>query len=229
MTAKLLQLVNSAFFGLTHRVTNVQRAVAYLGMGTVRNVLAAVEMMRALPAATPDMAVIVEQLQAHSIAVGELSRNLLRHRRQAHDAFAAGIMHDIGLLAAVSCMPAKYELLRLEVGGGTPLIECEAEILGAPHASIGAHLLDVWGLPANLVSAVRHSHDADRLVDRNLGPLQAVYIAEQVTNLVGASGGWVLEEGLMPDHEYLAELGLDGIVTQVMARAGVDHLRRVVN
>ncbi len=219
MTAKLLQLVNSAFFGLNRRVSNAQHAVSYLGLATVRNLLSAVELVRAFTPPSPELITSIEGMHTHSLAVAEMARSLMSHRHQVHDAFAAGMMHDIGLLAVLSCLPNEFIALREEVtSSGRSVVECELDVLGAPHAQLGAYLLTLWGLPYSLVEAVARSHDAESLPDRTLSPTHAVYVAEQVTNVLAANNtSW--EGGVVPSHDYLAELGLDEFVTDIMTRS----------
>lgn len=217
MTAKLLQLVNSAFFGLSHRVTDARHAVTYLGLATVRNLLSAVELVRAFTPANPELVRAVEGIHVHSMAVAEMARTLMAHRHQVHDAFAAGMMHDVGLLALISCAPDRFLALRDEaMASGRPLVACESEVLGTTHATLGAYLLNAWGLPHALVEAVARSHDADRIADRTLTPAHAVFVAEQVLNVLGRGGS--MEGGRLPDHEYLSELGVADVVTQMVGR-----------
>lgn len=218
MTAKLLQLVNSAFFGLRHRVTNAHHAVSYLGLATVRNLLTAVELVRAFTPPSVELVEAVEQIHTHSLSVAERARSLMAHRHGIHDAFAAGMMHEVGLLALISHAPEKFLHVRDEIARGRrPADACEIDILGATHAQLGACLLSMWGLPYSLVEAVARSHDADRLQDRTMSPVHAVFIAEQLTNVLGAPCGW--EHGRIPDHDYLMDLGIADEVQLLMSRS----------
>jgi HD-like signal output (HDOD) protein len=218
MSAKLLQLVNSAFFGLTQRVTNVRQATALLGLTTVRNLLIAVEMVRAFNPREPELTRDVEMINAHSLAVAEATRSLMADRHQMHDAFAAGMMHDIGLLAIMAKHPDRYIELRDAVRSGVPLEECETTILGAHHSDIGAYLLGIWGLPHSMVEAVARSHDADSMHDRTMNTAHAVFIAEQIVNMQ-EHGGASWENPRLPDHDYLFELGVNEYVTKIASHA----------
>src|SRR5262249_27889576 len=130
MTAKLLQLVNSAFFGLSNKITDVRHAMSYLGLETVRNLLTAVELTRGFTAPSVELVQAVESLQTHSLAVAELARTLMQGQRGVHDAFAAGIMHDIGLLALIAHAPEKYlELRKTAIQTGRMVADCEEEVL----------------------------------------------------------------------------------------------------
>lgn len=218
MTAKLLQLVNSAFFGLRHRVVDAKQAVSYLGLATVRNLLTAVELVRAFSPASVELMEAVEQVHLHSLAVAERARSLMIHRHGVHDAFAAGMMHDVGLLALIAHAPDKYLLVEEQIARDwRPAEDCEMEVLGVTHAQLGAYLLSMWGLPYSLVEAVARSHDADQMRDRQMSPVHAVFIAEQLTNVLGTPSAW--ERGHVPDHDYLVELGVEDEVQQMMSRS----------
>lgn len=219
MSAKLLQLVNSAFFGLSNHVEDVQQAVALLGFDTVRNLLIAVELVRSFRAPTPALVRAVEELNAHSLTVAELSRSLMMRKKGAHEAFVAGMMHDIGLLALIACAPDRYIDLctRLEETG-CPLEICEEEILGTTHASIGAYLLGLWGLPFELVEAVARSHDADQVNDSVITPVHAVFVAERITNVLGSTNA-LHESNTLPDGEYLERMGIAETVKGILGDA----------
>ncbi len=213
MTAKLLALVNSSFFGLNQSLTDVRGAIAYLGLDTVRNLLTAVELMRAFAAPNAELAQMMNDLHSHSLIVANLARSLMARGPRMHEAFAAGMMHDIGLLAIMSTLPDKFvELCESDAE--------EADVFGSSHAWLGAYILDLWGLPNSLVQSVLHSHDAYTLVSPTLTSAHAVYVAEQVTNFLDpASSPW--ETGSLPSHEYLETIGLDAAVTEMASSPNV--------
>lgn len=221
MTAKLLQLVNSAYFGLSHRVTTARQAVSLLGFSTVRNLLMAVELMRAFRVPRGELSSAVEDLQDHSLAVANLARTIMGDGAESNDAFTAGMLHDIGMLAVISALPDRFVALRDEVvHGKRPIEESEQSILGTSHAHIGAYLLDQWGLPTNLVEAVARSHDAAHLSSAHLGPVHAVYVAEQILAMLGSKTiFW--EQGDVFEEGYLAALGIDDEVTRILTSSRV--------
>jgi putative nucleotidyltransferase with HDIG domain len=128
MCAKVLQLVNSAFFGLGRRITNVSDAVAYLGIPTLAAVAA-----RAGTFESSSRRLDVEMLDAHSLRVARTAASLVAEA-DADDAFVAGLLHDIGKLV---------------------LPQDTADVT---HADVGAYLLSLWGLPHAIVDAVAAHH-----------------------------------------------------------------------
>ena len=180
-TAKLLQLVNSAFFGLARRVTTVRDAVAYLGLTPVRSLVLASEVAASFDCA-PDIALAVEAVNEHSLAVAAVAREMVPPAR-AMEAFVAGMLHDIGWLALASAAPDLFRRVRLEMTEqGVDALEAERRLLDATHADIGAYLLHLWGLPLELTDAVARHHDDAAAADAE-PVVAAVARAEAVVSL----------------------------------------------
>jgi HD-like signal output (HDOD) protein/ActR/RegA family two-component response regulator len=160
ITAKLLQLVNSPFFGVPSQVTNVQQALNYLGLNGFRNLLTATEMVRVMPSASSIPEGVIQRLETNSLNVAMRARALTTgNAQESNDAFAAGMLHDAGLLAAASCMPEKFMQLFEAMDTTADLFQLEIEIFGASHADLGAYLLALWGLPNPIVDAVARHHE----------------------------------------------------------------------
>ena len=215
VTARLLRVVNSAFFGLSTQISNTAHAIAYLGLPTVRTLVGSLELLSTLQPGDPDVATAVESLQAHSLVVADVARSYMPTKQGAQDAYVAGMMHDVGLLALVSCAPVRYLALREEVlHSGRTLAACELDVVGATHATIGAYVLELWGFPSWLIEAVARSHDADSLAEWSLDVTSAVFVAEQVVNRDSNTVSW--EGSEMPSTEYLDALGLISVVTPTL-------------
>ncbi|MBN1172356.1 MAG: HDOD domain-containing protein [Micromonosporaceae bacterium] len=156
-SAKLLQLVNSAFFGLAHSVTRVGDAVSYLGVSRVREVILAADVVDLFRCDSPGLAEIAEAVTAHSVAVATHASNRAP-AATAPDSFAAGILHDVGRLALAKVIPEEYEEVERRCRDGMNRTAVEREQLGTCHAEVGAYLLRLWGLPQPLVDAVAGHH-----------------------------------------------------------------------
>ena len=162
MTAKILQLVNSAFFGLARRVASPQDAVSLLGYDTVRalvlsaKIFSQVDLQR-IPGFWLDALwqhSFSTSLFARAIGVGE------KLPRKAQDeAFTAGILHDLGKLILAQNFPDDYtEAIAQSDRHNRPLWEVEIERFGASHAELGAYLLGLWGIGEDVVAAVAQHH-----------------------------------------------------------------------
>jgi putative nucleotidyltransferase with HDIG domain len=205
--AKVLQLVNSAFFGLGRRITSAREAVAYLGIAPLRSVVLSVELTRSFNIPRPIEGFSLERLELHSTTVARTAGRLVRSTRRAENAFTAGLLHDIGKLVLASEHPDRLESLLAEAReSGRTLHAVEREQTGTTHAEIGAYLLGLWGLPYAVVEAVAHHHKPSAVVAPQLDATGAV----AVTNaLVGEIDTDATNRGTAPtvNEELLAALG----------------------
>jgi HD-like signal output (HDOD) protein len=144
LAAKILQLVNSSFFGLPRHVAALPQAVAYLGVTTLRSLVLSTEAMSLFRPAARAAGLDVDALSARAAATATEAARLAApdHR---HDAFTAGLLSDLGLLLLAAKAP---ELLRRDEGE-----------LGFTHGAVGAYLLGLWGLPPAVVEAVAFHHE----------------------------------------------------------------------
>lgn len=156
MCAKVLQLVNSSFFGLGRPVVHVGRAVAYLGVDTIRSLVLSTEAFGVLGAGLD--ACVVDTVRRHSLLAAHIAVGLV-DECDRDGALTAGLLHDIGKLVLLAEEPG-YLAEALERSGreGRPLADVERETRGSTHAEVGAHLLSLWGLPFCVVEAVACHH-----------------------------------------------------------------------
>ena len=176
MSAKLLQMVNSAFFGLRRRVTDVHQAVTLLGTDTIAALALSVHVFATanVPAALKGH---IETLWARSLAVATTAKTLMAHAGgdtgEIDDAFLAGLLHDCGKLVLITNFADVYTAM-VEDGTGR---SGEAARFGVDHAAIGAHLLGLWGLPDTIVEAVAFHHEPMQSPSQSLSPLTVVHAA----------------------------------------------------
>jgi len=197
MCAKVLQLANSAFFGLGRCSSSIEAAVAMLGFNMIKNLVLSAELFTPWHNARVT-GFCLETLQTHSLFVSLLaSRMLAGHKRHAEDAFMAGMLHDIGKLVLAFELPLQLEAAQTRANREKrPLHDVEAEMFDVTHAEVGAYLLGLWGLPYSVVEAVANHHKPMRVAQRGVDPLCAVYCADQ------------LACGRAIDPAYVASLGL---------------------
>ncbi|HLH00938.1 MAG TPA: HDOD domain-containing protein [Bryobacteraceae bacterium] len=182
-TARLLQRVNSAEFGLLAPVTSIRQAVALLGIDLTKQVV-----ITHATATYVEAALRTEQLRRcweHTVATAVLAREVAE-ACQAHtqSAFTAGIMHDIGRLGLLVAYPDDYErILRDAAERCLDLLDFEQEEFGLDHAAAGRVLAEQWGLPAEFgVVAGRHH---DPLDGSALDLLQVVHVACRLADALG--------------------------------------------
>jgi HD-like signal output (HDOD) protein/CheY-like chemotaxis protein len=202
ISAKILQLVNSAFFALPREVTSLREAVAYLGLDNVRAMATSADLIQALSSG-PAFDLLAVRLQAHCAGVLQLARYILPRSRRPADLFLGALLHDLGLLAAASLVPDGWADLGA-VGTGPWTVQKEKDLLGASHADIGAYLLCLWGMPYGAVDIVARHHDPGPVAGGALAEVHAVFLAEalfaEVDDVPGHTGGL--------DEQGACELGV---------------------
>jgi HD-like signal output (HDOD) protein len=179
LCAKLLQLVNSAFFGLSRRVTSIETAVSLLGTNMVKNLVLSLEVFQGTPG--HNRLFSTDVLQQHCFFAGNVARSLLKDAHEADDAFAAGVLHDLGELILLTGLPDLFrETVRRGTETKTSRHAVELEKMGVTHAEVGAYLLGLWGLPYCIVEAVAHHHHPRDVDGANVRVLAAVHVADRL-------------------------------------------------
>src|ERR1700749_3290298 len=207
MSAKVLQLANSALFGLTSTVTSVRDAVMYLGVDTIRSLALTAEAFGKV-APRGDAGFSLDDFQAHAMLVARITASILPAGRTQQEAVTAALLHDIGKLVLISDGDRRWAQLSDRAREhGVPVHVVEAEADGVTHAHVGAHLLSLWGLPDGIVEAVAHHHDPSEVDGLAFDGIAAVHIANGLANeLHPATGEEPPAAGL--DLELLDRLGL---------------------
>jgi HD-like signal output (HDOD) protein len=181
MTAKMLQLVNSAFFGIARKISNPVEAVQLLGVGTVRSLALCIHAFSCF-----DQAKLkefsFERIWSHSVLTGIFAKKIAQSEGAesmvVDEAFIAGLLHDLGKLMLISNMTDQYrEAVALGQSGKLSILAAEQKIFASTHADLGAYLLGLWGLPVSIVEAVALHHAPVKTLTRTFSPLTAVHVA----------------------------------------------------
>ena len=168
VSAKVLQLVNSAFFGIAHSMTNIQSAVSYLGINTLKNLVLSVEIFRAFKPQRELPGFSLEELQHHAQLTAHIAARLPVPKHLADIAVVAGMLHDVGKLILAWKLSEHFEKMLAEaLGAHCPVYKVEEREDGFSHAEIGAYLLGLWGLPYSVVEAVALHHGPNRVPHQN--------------------------------------------------------------
>jgi putative nucleotidyltransferase with HDIG domain len=210
MTAKVLQLVNSAFFGLPRQVSSPMQAVSLLGIDTIKALILSAQVFGHLHLEnTPSFS--LDDLWHHSMAIAACAKRIAQsencQRKLMNDMFMAGLLHDVGKLVLAANLPQQYEeaLQGVQTEGLTDW-QAEHAVLGTSHAEVGAYLLGLWGLPEPIVEAVTFHHTPSACADRSLSPLTAVHVANGLRPASGMQGTPAAEARL--DEAYITQVGL---------------------
>ena len=182
LSARVLHLVNSAFFGQRRQVTSVAQATSLLGTGLIRSLALAQHVFSTGFGAT-GAGCTVEGEQAHGLAVARLARVLPDDAALAETAFAAGLLHDVGKLILATRLPQAFaDDLRQSRALQVPLHDIELRRAGVTHAEVGAYLLGLWGLPHPVLEAVAHHHRPGRVVPGDRRVVLAVHVADALVH-----------------------------------------------
>ncbi len=181
MTAKMLQMVNSAFFGLRHQLTDPTEAVQQLGLETIKSLVLGLHVFsQSETSKSADFS--ADKLWHHSLATATTARRIAqmecREKAMVEESFTAGLLHDVGRLVLVANLPDQYkEACDRSKAEGIPLVEAERAVFGASHAEVGGYLLGLWGLPISLVEAAVFHHFPGKCQVKVFAPLTAVHVA----------------------------------------------------
>lgn len=210
MSAKILQMVNSAFFALPRHIENIGQAVNLLGLETIKALVLSSQIFsqfenKGVPAS------FLEKLWAHCMGTAAFAKAIAKEeglaRDAVDDAFLAGMLHDVGKLILSTGLPEKYgEIVKQAGENGASLTEIEQEMLGTTHSAVGAYLMGLWGFPDNVVEAIAFHHLPETCPAKTMGGLAAVHAADALEHAFGPEG--VNADESKVDRGYLDQLDL---------------------
>jgi len=208
MSAQVLKVVNSAFFGIKREVADVTTAISYLGLDTIKALVLSAGVFKQFEGQELEL-FSLEGLWSHSQRTAHLARALAKaegfEKEQIDQTFVSGMMHDVGKLVLIAGVPELYQqvLHRTEQGGTTS--EAEREILGANHGELGGYLMGLWGLPDPVVEGVAYHVSPGSFPVDEISQITIVHAAD-------AFAGHPWEQGLdlashPLDEDYLTRIG----------------------
>ncbi|HSW40309.1 MAG TPA: response regulator [Acidobacteriota bacterium] len=182
MTAKVLQMANSAFFGLQRRLSNAEEAVTYLGIDRIQQL---VLIVHAFSQFRPpqESRFSIDLLWEHSLSTAALAKTISSKegwgKKDEDTAYTAGLLHDIGLLILASRLSEPHaRAVDLAASENIPLHAAEQEILSTTHAEIGGCLFSLWNLPEYIVEATMYHHAPSQMKKDGSGILAAIHAAD---------------------------------------------------
>jgi len=210
MSSKILQVVNSAFYGRSSNIVDPIGAVVYLGLKTVEALILTQGIFSKLPDETANR-FFVSALQEHCVRVGSLASAICQleemTEEQAEAAAMAGILHETGKMILITKYPEKYaKAISISRQKQIPLYEIERDIIGVTHAELGGCLLDLWGLPNTMIESATFHHEPWLCSDNEFSIVSAVYVANVLDHQLCCSCG----DGWLEDvnTEYLEQQGI---------------------
>ena len=211
MTLKLLQLVNSAYFGLPKQVASIEMAVNMLGLNSIAMLALSVKLFHEFDRDVMP-GISLDQLWKHCMRTSMFAKQIARLEKMGKDeedvAMIAGLLHDVGKAVLADNFQIEYEIVcNQETDENIPLHIAEREIFGTDHAEVGAYLLALWGFNDPVVEAVAFHHNPRKRGLANLSPLTAVYIGNVFDRVCKRKDQPLCLEDF--DQAYIIELGLE--------------------
>ena len=161
LTAKILRVANSAFYGFPRKIATVQLAIVVLGFNAVKNLALSVTVLKRFSAGTDHRLFDRQRFWEHAIGCGVAARMLAkRFGGRDGEAFVAGILHDIGKLILIEYAHDEFtDALELAEQEDIPIGQAEEEVLGVTHAEVGGWLAERWNLPEPLAHSISAHHN----------------------------------------------------------------------
>lgn len=219
ISTKLIQVVNSAFYGMAQQVTEPSAAVLLLGLETTASLVLSIEAFARFDKVKP-IYFSMDRVWRHSQSVAASAKRIAELMTSDPDvaryAYTAGLLHDIGKLALALNFEEQYHgALKLAEKQKLSPSEVEAQVFGATHADTGAYLLSVWGLPLPIVEAVARHHAPSRSLDKHFSATTALHLAERLEYGEDVARNAIKDVAI--DLDYPPELMLAGRMEELRA------------
>ncbi len=208
LAARVLKVVNSAFYGRPRQVGSTAAAMRLLGVNAIRNVALAASLNRLFRGGRTVPGFEAGDLWTHSVAVGTGARRIAERCRgiPPEEAMLAGLLHDIGLLVEIQASITEFSSLISSMSQNTTqsFADAETQWLGATHEEFGKALCEQWRFPDALAKACGHHHDPMLLATADQRLPAIVHVADVLAGRVG--GGFTRSVGRDTPRDGVCEL-----------------------
>ena len=227
LTANILKLVNSSFFGLPAKITSVHQGIRLLGLNTIKNLALSFALVNNINATRSNL-FDYRLFWKHSL-VGATAAKLLAEKLEpslADDAFFLGLLQNIGILVLGHCLPKQYDLVIKELGKKQiGYHQAENQILGYDHQEIGAYLTKAWELPETFYLPIGYHHNPENLAP-DQSPMQKMttilYLSSLYIELFDSNSKvmnlWMIED-TVKKSDFEDEIDIDGIGAEISMQA----------
>lgn len=183
IAGKVLELVNSSFYGYTRRISTITRAAVILGNKGVQNLAIAFSTINSFEKYETELP--KEIFWRHSLSVAAAAQLVAQQVKypEPEEAFVAGLLHDIGALTLSCFCPAEFK--EVVQNPGENVCVTENKLIGISHAQVAEQLFEHWRLPEVLCMAAKHHHDGDKIRSDNTSLLAILYVAELMAKIKG--------------------------------------------
>jgi len=209
LTANVLRMANSAYFGIPSKVGSIRQAVILLGLKRLIQMVIAACVSAIMDKSVPGYDLPPGELWRHSIAASVAAEGLVKVLKveAAEEIFTAALLHDVGKLVLGDFVKDEFKQIETAVSQGISFEMAEKIVLGTNHADVGARILTKWLLPPEIINAVQFHH-APEASERISSMLDIVHVANFISMMIGIGIG---RDGLQhePSVEVTERLGLE--------------------
>jgi len=186
LSAKVLRIANSAYYGQSRQIDTVSKAIVLLGMNTIRNLALTLASSNALNSSFSGYGLEKGQLFIHSLATAVGASFIARNTKSEDQekVFLAGLLHDIGKILLSPYLKKHIEVIKKIVFDvDKPFNKAETEVFGFNHCDLGAELAIRWELPRLIVDSNRYHHDPSECKNENSKVIEYIHIADHISYL----------------------------------------------
>jgi HD-like signal output (HDOD) protein len=223
LSARILKVINSAFYGVSGQIGSVERAIVLLGLNAVKNIAVAASLGQMFRGVKLGEGFTARDLWKHCISVGVTARELARMLKipAPDEAFVAGLMHDAGILVELQIWPEKLQqICSTAKAAGADFCETERQILGVDHPTLGQALTQQWHFPGYCQQVAEFHHNPAGAAEADRKLVNVVYVADVLCCQCGP-GFNLTAAGQQLDPAVLSSLGMDDGQIEAL-KAGLD-------
>ncbi|MBN2282065.1 MAG: HDOD domain-containing protein [Candidatus Marinimicrobia bacterium] len=185
MSVKMLQLVNSSFFGLRNKISNPIDAVLMLGLNTVKSLVLSIKIFKKLSEGVD--AKMAQNLWNHSLSVGTNNKKIAQieglSNKEQYDYFSNGMLLDLGKLFFLAYFPSESKhVVEISKKQKISILQAEKEIFGSTSHHVGAYLMAIWGLPGSLIFSCAFNQDYPKYFDGTFNANISLFFADFFTD-----------------------------------------------
>ena len=164
LSSTVLRMVNSSFYGMAQEISSLKLALVILGIKEIKNIVLSLSIFRMFSNRELNRKFNIREFWHHSATAGQIAKSLARrlNLRFSGEEFVGGLIHDLGKVVLVKCLPDSYpELHHRARQESTPLWQLEADTYGFHHGHVGGWLGERWHLPRKLITAIVYHEEPE--------------------------------------------------------------------
>ena len=232
LAAKILKVVNSAFYGLPAQVASLDRAILMLGLSAVKNITLAASLSRMFKADAVSDQFSARDIWRHSVGVGVCAREVARlgGAQNSEEFFVSGLVHDVGLIVSHQLFPDESrEIIERCYSETQDFLAIERELIGADHQQLGGLLAAKWKFPASLRLAMTHHHKAVSVAPEHQQGVATIGVADTLCAL-HQEGFWLTGASQQMSDSLLSFAGVTAEQVEELGetlRERIDEAERI--